>query len=107
MVARDKQSILAWVSLAILGATAVALIPVADAHVQVAHGLIAVDRFALFFKVVFLVAAALTILMSVRYLDVQGARAGEYYFMILCATLGMMFMAGGTDVITLFIGFET
>src|SRR5437870_6343780 len=107
MVARDKQSILAWVSLAILGATAIALIPVADAHVQVAHGLIAVDRFALFFKVLFLLAAALTVLMSIRYLDVEGTRAGEYYFLILCATLGMMFMAGGTDLITLFVGLET
>jgi NADH-quinone oxidoreductase subunit N len=57
--------------------------------------------------VVFLIAAALTVLMSVRYLEVEGTRAGEYYFLILCATLGMMFMAGGTDLITLFIGLET
>jgi NADH-quinone oxidoreductase subunit N len=107
IVARDRQSVLAWVTLAILGATAAALVPVADAHVQVAHGLIAVDRFALFFKVVFLMAAALTVLMSIRYLDVEGTRAGEYYFLILCATLGMMIMAGGTDLITLFVGLET
>jgi len=107
MVPRDKQSILAWVALAVLGATGLALLPVADAHVQISHGLIAVDRFALFFKVIFLGSAALTILMSVRYLDVEGTRAGEYYFLILCATLGMMFMAGGTDLITLFIGLET
>jgi NADH-quinone oxidoreductase subunit N len=73
----------------------------------VARGLIAVDTFSLFFKVVFLIAAALTVLMSVRYLEVEGTRAGEYYFLILCATLGMMFMAGGTDLITLFIGLET
>ena len=107
MVPRNRQSILAWVALAVLGATAVALIPVADANIQVSRGLIAVDRFALFFKVIFLLSAALTVLMSVRYLEVEGTRAGEYYFLILCATLGMMFMAGGTDLITLFIGLET
>ena len=107
MVPRNRQSILAWVALAVLGATALALIPVADANVQVSRGLIAVDRFALFFKVIFLLSAALTVLMSVRYLEVEGTRAGEYYFLILCATLGMMFMAGGTDLITLFIGLET
>ena len=44
-------------------------------HVEVAHGLLAVDRFALFFKVVFLVAAAITVLMSVRYLEIEGASA--------------------------------
>ena len=38
---------------------------------------------------------------------VEGARAGEYYFLVLCATLGMMFMASGVDLITLFIGLET
>jgi NADH-quinone oxidoreductase subunit N len=107
MVPRDKQSILAWVTLAVLGATAVSLIPTVGVNVQVSRGLIAVDTFALFFKVVFLISAALTVLMSVRYLEVEGTRAGEYYFLILCATLGMMFMAGGTDLITLFIGLET
>lgn len=107
MTPRDKQSILAWVALAVLGATAAALVAVADANVQVARGLIAVDGFALFFKVFFLMSAALTVLMSVKYLEVEGTRAGEYYFLILCATLGMMFMAGGTDLITLFIGLET
>ena len=107
VVPRNRQSLLAWVTLGVLGATAVALIPVADANVQVSRGLIAVDRFALFFKIVFLLSAALTVLMSVRYLEVEGTRAGEYYFLILCATLGMMFMAGGTDLITLFIGLET
>jgi NADH-quinone oxidoreductase subunit N len=107
LVPRNRQSILAGVTLAVLAATAVALVPVADAHVQVSKGLIAVDRFALFFKVIFLIAAALTVLMSVRFLEVEGTRAGEYYFLVLCATLGMMFMAGGTDLITLFIGLET
>ena len=107
LVPREKQSVLAWVALAVLGATAVALWQVADAHVQISHGLMAIDRFALFFKVVFLGSAALTILISVRYLDVEGTRAGEYYFLILCATLGMFFMAGGTDLIALFIGLET
>ena len=107
MTPRDKQSILAWFTLAVLGATAAALIPVAGANVLVSRGLIAVDTFALFFKVIFLGSSALTVLMSVKYLDVEGTRAGEYYFLILCATLGMMFMAGGTDLITLFIGLET
>ena len=56
---------------------------------------------------VFLVAALMTVLMSVRYLEIEGASPGEYYFLILCATLGMMIMAGGIDLITSFIGLET
>ena len=71
------------------------------------RGLLAIDGFAFFFKFIFLVAAAITILMSAPYLKAEGIRAGEYYFLILCATLGMMFMASGMDLITIFIGLET
>jgi len=99
---------LAWVTLLAIGATAVSLLPFGSTRVEVAHGLLAVDQFALFFKIVFLMAAAITVLMSVPYLQVEGATSpGEYYFLILCATLGMMIMAGGIDLITIFIGLET
>jgi len=98
---------LALITLLALGATAASLVPFAGTHVEVAHGLLAVDGFGLFFKVLFLAAAALTVLMSVRYLEIEGVSPGEYYFLILCATLGMMIMAGGIDMIAIFIGLET
>jgi NADH-quinone oxidoreductase subunit N len=98
---------LAWITVLVIGATLASLVPFADTRVEVSHGLIAVDQFALFFKVIFLVAAAMTVMMSVRYLEIEGASPGEYYFLILCATLGMMIMAGGIDLITIFIGLET
>ncbi|PYR41915.1 MAG: NADH-quinone oxidoreductase subunit L [Acidobacteria bacterium] len=107
LLPRERRSALSWVTLAAVGATLASLLPFTSTHVEVAHGLLAVDRFALFFKIVFLVAAAITVLMSVRYLAIEGASPGEYYFLILCATLGMMVMAGGIDLITIFIGLET
>src|SRR3954465_9520982 len=94
---------LTWVTMAVLLATAVSLVPFRHTDVEVSNGLIAVDQFALFFKVVFLGAAGLTVLMSERYLQVEGASFGEYYFLILCATLGMMIMAGSIDLITAFV----
>lgn len=69
-------------------------------------GLIEVDRFFITFGFVFLAATALVILMSIRYMQVEGAHEGEYYALMLFATVGMMFIAGGTDLITLFIGLE-
>ncbi len=53
------------------------LAPFASTHVVVANGLLAVDQFALFFKVLFLFAAAITVLMSVPYLEsrARGLRA--------------------------------
>ena len=98
---------IAWVSVGVLGATLASLTPFVGVETVVSNGLLAVDSFALFFKVIFLVAAIFTVLMSVRYLEIEGASPGEYYFLVLCSTLGMMIMAGGIDLITSFIGLET
>jgi NADH-quinone oxidoreductase subunit N len=106
-IPRAKHAIIAWLSIAGLGLTALALLPLVGQHTTVARGMIAVDGFGAFFKFLFLIAAALTILMSPRYLEVEGARPGTYYFLILCATLGMLFMASGIDLVTIFIGLET
>ena len=96
-----------WVTIGVLAATAVSLAPFGAVQQEVSNGLIAVDRFALFFKVVFLLSATMAVLMSSRYLAMEGASPGEYYFLILCATLGMMIMAGAINLITAFIGLET
>jgi NADH-quinone oxidoreductase subunit N len=106
-IPKARHGVIAWISLAGLALTAAALAPHAGEHATAARGMIAVDSFGAFFKFLFLGAAGLTILMSPRYLQVEGARPGTYYFLILCATLGMMFMASGIDLVTIFIGLET
>jgi NADH-quinone oxidoreductase subunit N len=98
---------LGWLTLVAIGATLASLAPFTSTHVEVAHGLLAVDRFAVFFKIIFLGAAAITTLISMKYLEIEGVSPGEYYFLILCATLGMMVMASGIDLISIFIGLET
>jgi NADH-quinone oxidoreductase subunit N len=99
--------VLMWLSIATVLAAGAALMPAWGHNLTIARGLMAVDGFALFFKLIFLGSAAITILMSARYLHFENTKPGEYYFLILCATLGMMFVAGGIDLITIFIGLET
>ena len=70
-------------------------------------GVLVVDSFATLFKLIFLIAAALSIAISLKYLDVERENHGEYYALILFATMGMMFMAGAMDLVTLYIGLET
>src|SRR5438445_12311280 len=64
------------------------------------------DPFAIFFFYLFLTGAAITILMSVRYLEVEREHHGEYYALILFSVIGMMCMAAGNDLVILFIGLE-
>lgn len=64
------------------------------------------DNFAIFFKGIFLVSAALSILITDQYIQREGCNQGEIYPLILFATVGMMFMAAGTDLMTIFLGLE-
>ncbi len=71
------------------------------------HQMIIVDNFALFFKFTFLLTACITILLSIRYLRERGFERGEYYVLVLVATVGMMLMASAVDLIIVFLGLET
>jgi len=70
------------------------------------YGMVRIDGFALLFKGVFLVSAALAIGISTRYLDIEGEQHGEYYALVLFATVGMLFLACGYDLISLYVSLE-
>jgi NADH-quinone oxidoreductase subunit N len=70
------------------------------------YGMIRLDGFAVVFKLIFLVSAALTIAVSLRFLDVEGEQRGEFYSLVLFAAVGMMFLASGYDLIALYISLE-
>src|ERR1044072_8846336 len=70
------------------------------------YGMVRIDGFALLFKAIFLVAAGLAIGISTRYLDIEGEQHGEYYALVLFAIVGMMFIACGYDLISLYISLE-
>ncbi len=70
------------------------------------YGMIRIDGFALLFKSIFLIGAAQAIAVSIRYLDIEGEQHGEYYALVLFATVGMMFLACGYDLILLYISLE-
>ena len=70
------------------------------------YGMVRIDGFALLFKAIFLVSAAFAIGISTRFLDIEGEQHGEYYALILFATVGMMFIACGYDLISLYISLE-
>ena len=70
------------------------------------YNMVRIDGFALLFKAIFLIAAALTVAISARYLDIEREQHGEYYALILFATVGMMFLGSGSDLISLYIALE-
>ena len=65
-----------------------------------------VDNFSLFFNIIFLVSTILVALISMSYLGKDDRKQGPYYLLILLATLGMMLMAAGNELIIVFLGLE-
>jgi NADH-quinone oxidoreductase subunit N len=64
------------------------------------------DGYTLFFNLVFLTTAALSLLAAIDYLERKGLQRGEYYALLLFSTSGMLFMAAATDLIVVFLGLE-
>lgn len=71
------------------------------------HETAIVDSYFLFFSALFLVATALTVLLSIRYLEQANEQRGSYYALLLVACAGMMLMVTGIDLLVLFLGIET
>jgi NADH-quinone oxidoreductase subunit N len=74
---------------------------------QYFSAMITVDRFVAFFDVLFLAALVVTVFISMHYLDTQRWVHGEYYALLLLATLGMMLLAKAADLVMVFLGIET
>lgn len=70
-------------------------------------GSIVVDGFGVFFNAIFMLAAALAVILSARYMEAEGEQRGEYYALILFAQAGMSIMATGHDLVVLFVALET
>ena len=109
--ARQKPGNFAYISLASVLSAAAALwlwvSPLAASGVTTAFSnQLAVDGFGTFFSAIFLLTAALAILASTRFLDDAKAHHPEYYFLMLTALIGMLIMARGADLISLFVGLE-
>ena len=87
--------------------TALLIIPLLGTDDTTLGKMLVVDSFALYFKFIFLAIAVFVIVLSVDYIAKhQFAAIGEYYTMILFATIGMMLMAATTDLILIYVGLE-
>ena len=105
--ARDLR-VVGWVTLAGLaaGGAAVWWLWWHSARAAAPPAMIAVDDFRFVTDALLLGAAGLTVLASLDYLEREALLAPEFYVLLLFATLGMMLMAGGEDLMVVFLGLE-
>jgi len=102
----NKKSILAYLSLLGIIVAAVASWTIWDGTDPMFQTMAIADGYSLFLNLVFLVTAALSVLISINYLVREGINYGEYYALLLLATGGMMLMGSATDLMTVFLALE-
>jgi len=106
---RRQHAVLGAAAVASLAVTALALVLAAgatEASGRFFSGMFCLDHFAIFFKALFLLAATLAVLLSLHYLKDNDYRPGEYHALVLFATTGMMVMASGLNLATIYVGLE-
>jgi NADH-quinone oxidoreductase subunit N len=69
-------------------------------------GMIVVDGFSTFFRVLVLVVGILTVLCSMNYLSIAGHESGEYWALVVWSIVGQCIMASANELVLLFIGLE-
>ena len=97
---------IAWVSLLGIALAAAANLWLLTLREASPTGVIAIDAFRVFSNFLFLLAAAMFVLISTRYLEHEHLRLGELYVLVLLATVGMMIFAGSRDLMVIFLGLE-
>ncbi|WP_420565626.1 NADH-quinone oxidoreductase subunit NuoN [Thalassobaculum sp.] len=96
---------LSWATIAALAVTAV-LVVVKGGEALAFQGLFVTDAFAQYAKILILLGAGFSIVLSLGYLEREQAGRFEYPVLILFATLGMMLMVSAKDLIMLYMGLE-
>lgn len=107
LINRNKTGWLALFALLIVSLTFVAVIMQFQLGERaIFSSMLAVDRFSLFFKLLFLLAASLAILLSMSSIELSGRPVGEYFTLLIAMTLGMFLMASAKNLVMVFLSVE-
>lgn len=108
IVGRKSAKITPYMAIAGLLASCVALIYQWDISNPISFlGSFNGDALSVVLRGIIALSAAVTVLMSVRYVEQSGTAMGEFLMILLTATLGGMFLSGADDLVMIFVSLET
>jgi NADH-quinone oxidoreductase subunit N len=105
---KARKGFLAWFTfagLAVIFALAIVFRPMKDHSEVIWFGMLRDDMFAFVFRIIFLVGAAVTALLSMDWKEVGDN--GGFYILLVFSTLGMNLMASSANLVMLFLSIET
>jgi NADH-quinone oxidoreductase subunit N len=111
-IPRDRKYITAWLTAAGIGVSLVlSLLMLTDVvdwgdGEEAFFGLFIADQFSHVVNVAALLTALLGVMVAYDYLNKIERQRGEYYYLLLFTTLGVMFMGSAGDLVTVFVSLE-
>lgn len=100
----ENKKALHYISLSGFFLAFFALISVFNTKEEIWNGILVVDPFSQFFKIIFLLAAILVVITAMHTGEIK--EFGEYYALLFLATLGMLLVASSGELITLYVSLE-
>lgn len=89
-----------------IGVALITFVILPGSYGETFSGMFVNDAYSIRFKIIFLINLVLSILISLKYIQRERAEQGEYYSLLVFATIGMMLMASARDFIVLYLGLE-
>ncbi|MCK9518854.1 MAG: NADH-quinone oxidoreductase subunit N [Dehalococcoidia bacterium] len=105
-VPRIRKDVLAYLTFAVAVVWGVASLFYIGKDPNSFQGVIQVDNFTTFFRLLSAGTVAVTALMSAHYLRDRTATASEYYGLLLIAGCGAVYMAAARELMTAYISLE-
>ncbi len=102
---RERGELILWLTILLL-VVAGGFVAGGEGSATLFHGSFIVDPFARIMKLLTLIGAAATLLMSIDYWRGAGGLKFEFPILVLLATTGMMMMISANDLISLYVGLE-
>ena len=102
-----RKNLLGWLSIAGLAALiVVSIFMLWDHDESLYNGLLAIDDFSLWFKILFMGIGIFIILSSMDFVSEHLDHKGEFYGLVLFSILGMNIMAQARELLTAYIALE-
>ena len=102
-----RGRLLGWLSIAgLIALIVVSIFMLWDHEESLYNGLLAIDDFSLWFKVLFMGIGVFIILSSMDFVEEHLEHKGEFYGIVLFSILGMNIMAQARELLTAYIALE-
>jgi len=111
-IPRDRKVLTVWLAVAglvvslVLTLLSLAGVVELGSGQEAFFGMYVADHFTDTINVVVLVTALLGIMVAYDYLERTKMQRGEYYYLIMFTTVGVMFMGASGDLVTVFVALE-